>query len=111
MTGLPTFVPAAHPLIPPLDGSKKTELYVAPATELGAIEKLPAELDECIIVPKDPTAQLFESLTMYTEFNTQAQGLPTVFPVHVLPSYQSVEGAAVVPPTAQPLDPPERYTP
>jgi hypothetical protein len=50
--------------MPPLDGSKKTDLYVAPGTELGAIEKLPAVLEECIMVPTVPTAQLFESLTM-----------------------------------------------
>jgi hypothetical protein len=67
-----------------------------------------------MITPPIPTAQLFESLTMYTELKTQAQGPPTAFPVQVFPSYHIDTGAGPyvgVPPTAHPVDPLERYTP
>jgi hypothetical protein len=56
--------------------------------------KLPPVVVECIIIPQvahappaSPTAQLFESLTIYTPNSAQvaAHGA-TVFPVHVFPS-------------------------
>ncbi len=63
------------------------------------------------MTPPLPTAQLLESLTIYTESRKQPHA-NTGFPVQVLPSYQSTEGTVgEAPPTAHPLEPLARCTP